>query len=62
MLTRDTSNKMLGGVCSGLGKYMGIDALLVRLAFIFGFVWAGIGPLLYIILWLLIPADTEERK
>ena len=35
MLYRDTDNKMLGGVASGLAEYMGWDVTLVRLAFVF---------------------------
>ena len=59
VLRRDTKNGIMGGVCAGLGNYFNIDKLLIRLIFVFAFLWAGIGPLLYLILWLLIPADTD---
>ena len=62
MITRDTSNEMIAGVCSGLARHLGIDAAWIRLAFLFAFLWAGIGPLAYLILWIIMPADTEERK
>ena len=62
MITRDTSNQMIAGVCSGLARELKIDAAWIRLAFLFAFIWAGAGPLLYLILWILMPADTQERK
>lgn len=55
-LYRDTDNKMLGGVASGLAEYMGWDVTLVRLAFVFC-LFAVQGSLLaYIIAWLIIPS------
>lgn len=57
-LKRDTKNSMLGGVCSGLGRYFNVEPLIFRLLFLVMFFGAGAGPLLYLILWLLIPADT----
>lgn len=60
---RDEDNKVLGGVCSGIGAYFDIDPLWIRLgliALLFGF---GSGLLLYIILWIIIPAakTTTEK-
>jgi phage shock protein PspC (stress-responsive transcriptional regulator) len=57
-MRRDLNNKILGGVCSGIAKSTGLPTLLVRLAFIFGTLWLGGGVLIYLILWLLIPAET----
>ncbi|MEK6616769.1 MAG: PspC domain-containing protein, partial [Bacteroidota bacterium] len=61
---RDTDNKILGGVCSGIATYFNIDPLWIRLALvvltILGF---GTGFLLYIVLWFIIPeAKTAEEK
>lgn len=58
-LTRDTKNAMLGGVCAGLAKYLSTDATILRLAFVLAFVLFGVGPLLYLILWLVVPKDGE---
>lgn len=55
-LRRNTYSKILGGVCSGLGEYFGIDPLFVRLAFIALFFVYGLGIIPYIILWVIIPA------
>lgn len=62
-LFRDTSNSYIGGVSSGLGHYVGVDPIWIRLIWVlllFGF---GTGILLYIILWILIPeAKTTAEK
>ena len=36
-LTRSKSNRMIAGVCAGLGEYMGIDPTVVRLLFVLAF-------------------------
>jgi len=62
-LFRDGEDKFLGGVCSGLAHYFGIDTIWMRiiwLVLLFGF---GIGFLIYPILWILIPvAETTAEK
>jgi phage shock protein PspC (stress-responsive transcriptional regulator) len=54
-LYRDESTGSIGGVCSGLGWYFGIDPVLVRIAFVLLTILGGSGILLYIILWIVIP-------
>lgn len=56
-LRRSRSNKVLGGVCGGLGDYFNIDPVIVRLLFVAAFIFAGIGPLIYIIMWIVIPQE-----
>ncbi len=56
-LTRNTSDRMLGGVCSGLARYLAIDPLLVRVAFVALAVINGVGVLIYIMLWIIIPDE-----
>jgi phage shock protein PspC (stress-responsive transcriptional regulator) len=56
-LYRSTTDKMLGGVCSGLGKYLRIDITLVRLFFVVLTMAGGFGPLLYLILWIVLPPE-----
>ncbi|RBW62899.1 transcriptional regulator [Tenacibaculum sp. E3R01] len=61
-LFRDSNDKFLGGVCAGLGHFVGIDAIWVRLAFII-LLASGFSPLVYIILWILLPeAKTTAEK
>lgn len=58
-LTRtENSDSWLGGVLGGLGKYLNIDPLILRLLFIF-IIFIGIGSpiIIYIILWLLMPDE-----
>jgi phage shock protein C len=49
----DRENGKIGGVCSGIARYAGIDPLVVRLLFVIGTV-AGFGSLLlvYLVMWL----------
>ena len=75
-LFRNMDEKMLGGVCSGLGTYFGIDKALFRILFLLFSVIPFIGgnvilgplvilpfPLLYIILWIAMPAArTDEQR
>lgn len=61
-LYRDTDNKMLGGVASGLAKYMGWDVTLVRLAFVFCLFAVQGSALAYIIAWIIIPAHGNAPK
>ncbi|MCD6017189.1 MAG: hypothetical protein K0S53_310 [Bacteroidetes bacterium] len=62
-LYRDGDSKVLGGVCSGIGHYFGIDPVWLRIALLLMFFFAGTGLLLYIILWIAIPEakTTTER-
>jgi phage shock protein C len=56
---RSKSERMLAGVCGGLGEYFNIDPTLVRILFIIFALIVGGGILLYLILWLLIPEEPE---
>ncbi|HOW92709.1 MAG TPA: PspC domain-containing protein [Anaerolineaceae bacterium] len=59
-LFRAQQDRILGGVCAGLGKYLNIDSVLVRLFFIVFTMVGGIGPLLYIILWIVVPEEQAQ--
>lgn len=60
-LTRSATNKVLGGVCGGLGDYFGIDPLIVRLIFVGLLLAGGMTVVLYPILWLVMPeAETGQ--
>ena len=52
-LYRKTSDAKLGGVCSGLGDYLNIDPVIVRLIFLLLF-FAG-GLVAYIVAWIIVP-------
>ncbi|MCG2612977.1 PspC domain-containing protein [Terrimonas sp. NA20] len=60
-LFRDTSDKLIGGVCSGLAAYMNVDPSIVRILFaIITFGGFGVGFLIYIILWMVLPTKDLE--
>jgi phage shock protein PspC (stress-responsive transcriptional regulator) len=60
-LRRDTRHRVFGGVCAGLGRHMGVDPLIVRVAFVAAALAGGIGVALYAVAWVLVPAgDAPE--
>lgn len=62
-LYRDKENSFLGGVLSGLGHYLGVDPLWLRIIMVILFFGFGTGLIVYIILWILIPkAVTTSQK
>ncbi|MFV9503881.1 MAG: PspC domain-containing protein [Oscillochloridaceae bacterium umkhey_bin13] len=56
-LARSANDRMLGGVCGGLARYFGIDATIIRLVFVLA-VLSGLSPLIYIILWIVMPQEA----
>lgn len=54
-----TRNKILGGVCGGIAKKLGVDVVWVRVAYVFvSIISAGFpGALIYVILWLVLPSE-----
>lgn len=46
-------NRIIGGVCGGLAETLGVDATLIRILFICSVIFAGVGIIPYIVLWLL---------
>ena len=60
---RNPEHKMLGGVCSGLGAYLNLDMVLVRVLFIVALLAGSAGFWIYLILWIITPlADTPAQK
>lgn len=55
-------DRILGGVCSGLAEGLHIDALWVRLGFVLLAFLQGIGLLIYILLWLVMPEQVEGQN
>jgi phage shock protein PspC (stress-responsive transcriptional regulator) len=54
-LYRSRNDRMISGVCAGIGEYFGVDPTLVRLAFVLMALLGGPGIILYFILWIIIP-------
>lgn len=63
-LYRDKDNGLIGGVCTGLGHYFGVDAIWIKIALLIAvFAGFGTGILIYIILWAVTPnANTTSEK
>ena len=59
-LKLDKENKVIAGVCSGVANSLGLQPTIVRLAFVLGFLLWGIGPLAYIILWLVLAISEKS--
>jgi len=57
-LYRSKKNRMIAGVCGGIGEYFNIDPTLIRLAWAISLFWAGFGFFAYIVALIIIP----ERK
>ena len=55
-LFRDTDNRMLGGVASGLAEYMNWDVTLVRLVFVFCLFAVQGSVLAYLLAWIIVPS------
>lgn len=54
-----TTDRMISGVCGGLARYLRLDATLVRLFFVLLSMSDGIGVLIYVILWLVMPSEDQ---
>lgn len=60
---RDTDNRVIGGVCSGMGAYWNIDPVIIRIIFIALILAGGIGAIVYLILYIVLPeAKTTAQK
>lgn len=57
-LHRSRTDKMIGGVCGGLGEYFGIDPTIVRVVWVAVTLFGGAGILAYLILWIIMPQDA----
>lgn len=58
VLRRSSRNRMIAGVCGGLGEFFGINPIWFRLAFIIAAIPGGIpGIGLYLLMWLIVPGQ-----
>lgn len=61
-MKRDINNRVIGGVCSGIAKHFNVDTALVRVGFVAAFLFWGIGPLIYLLMWLIVPAEEKIEE
>ena len=58
VLRRSRRDRVVAGVCGGLGQFFGISALWFRLGFLIALIPGGVpGLLLYFLLWIMIPGE-----
>lgn len=58
---RSKEDKMIAGVCGGIAEYFEIDSVWVRLAAILTVFMNGIGLLLYIVAWIIMPENPNQK-
>ncbi|NRQ30933.1 PspC domain-containing protein [Nonomuraea sp. NN258] len=61
-LRRTHNGRIVAGVCSGIGEYLGVDANLVRIALAIATLFGGVGIGAYAIGWLLMPEEGKETS
>jgi len=59
-LYRSRSDRMIAGVCGGLGEYLGVDPVWLRLFFVLLLFATGFGFWAYLILWIIVPEEGRE--
>jgi phage shock protein PspC (stress-responsive transcriptional regulator) len=59
-LTRSRTDQVIGGVSGGLGAYLDVDPVLIRIAWVALVLFAGTGILLYILAWVIIPEEDPD--
>lgn len=62
VLYRSEKNKVLGGVCGGLGEVFDVDPTLIRIIFALVSVFGGSGIILYFVLWIVVPSESKISK
>ena len=61
-LYRSKEDKMIAGVCGGLAEYLNVDPVWVRLVMVILLFAQGIGLIIYIVAWILIPENPNQRS
>ena len=59
-LYRSRDERMIGGVCGGLGEFFDIDPTLIRLLFVLLTIFGGSGVLVYLVMLLIVPEEPLE--
>lgn len=59
-LYRSKKDRIIAGVCGGIGEYFRVDPTLIRLLWVVLILAQGIGVLSYVIFWLIVPENPEQ--
>ena len=60
-LKRSTSDTVISGVCGGIGTYLDVDPVLVRIVLMLFTLLGVAGLLFYLVCWICMPADTDSQ-
>ena len=61
VVRRSRSERVIAGVCGGIGRYLGIDPVLLRVAFIILALANGLGLIAYVVAWVAIPEEGADQ-
>ena len=61
VVRRSRSERVLAGVCGGVGRYFGVDPVLLRIAFIILALANGLGVVAYVVAWVAIPEEQPDQ-
>lgn len=61
-LYRNQENRVMGGVCAGLGEFLGIDPIFIRIFFVIWVILGELAVLVYLVLWLVIPPKSAGEE
>jgi|SRR5215207_900892 phage shock protein C len=61
VVRRSRSERVLAGVCGGVGRYLGVDPVLLRIAFIILALANGLGVVAYVVAWVAIPEEQPDQ-
>ena len=61
-LYRSGKNRVLGGVCGGLGEYFNVDPVIIRILWVAFSLLYGVGILAYILAWIIVPMNPDHKR
>ena len=61
-LYRSSKDKVLAGVCGGLGEYFKIDPVIIRILWVVFSLIYGVGILAYIVAWIIVPVNPNQKR
>jgi len=61
-LERKREGRWVAGVCAGLGDYLNVDPTVVRVIVVVLAVFGGLGPLAYVVGWVLMPEEVDQES
>jgi phage shock protein C len=61
VVRRSRSERVVAGVCGGVGRYLGVDPVLLRIAFIILALANGLGVIAYVVAWVAIPEEHPDQ-